>query len=793
MGLKGDVRSISLANVLQDLVTNEQTGTLAIRHKKDRHQLFLWFEKGALKLVGLGSGQGPSLVNGLLALEKLRPDEAPTVSGRHTSEGGFIRSLIKKGKVTREDLKAACEHQMGEHLCDAFLWHEATFEFEEGEPDDRGFDVDQLDLEPRLAVEAAIMEAVRRADEWGETRKAILSQNEILVPDPARMAPEAEPTIKRVFALLDGERSLRDVQELTRLGQFMLLRAAALLIRSGAARPLSAADAFERGRARAAKKEWDAALRMARYGLDHEHKNTGLLELALRCTEELQDHDSAASFARQLASAQAESGALEQAIKSYQKVLVHAPRDITAHERLFQTLLQLDLKMDALAAGEGLASAYKKAGLPDKALAVYQQLVEKVGDHTELIESVAEMQRHLGDKGEAVKLYARLLERAMEAKNDQASLDYCRTILKLDPRHEEALALRQSLESGQVEKARQRRRLVRTLTGGAIALALVGAAALYEFRARDVYNLVRTPIRDAQENRNLREVLRLYDSVLDRYRYSLITRELRPYREDEEARFVREEMDRVADFEKRGQLPEAIAELDGVIPLVRVDAAKGLIVNRRAELLRKRADAEREWTARLSKMQPKEIGVVADAMAVPALQGLLASASPALRLAAVSALGGIDGESSVSGLIQALRDPDDSVTQAAAAYLVKKKRTPFQATLLGPRDPVVAGASLPVEWRVTNLSPAVVELVLEEAPAQRFKLSGPNGQVPYTLVGGGKRIVRLGPGEFVGGSFPELTLKMAVAGRYTATWSAALSWNEMSVLLPAQSIYIDRR
>ncbi len=86
MGIKGDVRSISLANVLQDLVTNEQTGTLAIRAKKDRHQLHLWFEKGALKLVGLGAGQGPSLLNGLLALEKIRADEAPTVTGRHTSE-----------------------------------------------------------------------------------------------------------------------------------------------------------------------------------------------------------------------------------------------------------------------------------------------------------------------------------------------------------------------------------------------------------------------------------------------------------------------------------------------------------------------------------------------------------------------------------------------------------------------------------------------------------------------------------------------------------------------------------
>lgn len=795
MGIKGDVRSISLANVLQDLVTNEQTGTLAIRQKKDRHQLHLWFEKGALKLVGLGAGQGPSLLNGLLALEKIRADEAPTVTGRHTSEGGFLRGMLKRGKLSKEDLRSACEHQMGEHLSDAFLWHDATFEFEEGEPDDRVYDVDQLDLEPRIAVEGAIMEAVRRADEWGETRKAILSQNEILVPDPARLPKEAEPMIRRIFALLDGERSLRDIQDLTRLGQFMLLRAAALLIRSGAARPLSAADAFERARARAGKKEWDAALRMARYGLEHERKNTGLLELSLRCAEELQDHDSAASFARQLASAQAESGVFEQAIKSYQKVLVHAPRDITAHERLFQTLLQLDLKLDALAAGEGLAAAYKKAGLPDKALAVYQQLVEKVGDHSELIESVAEMQRHLGDKAEAVKLYASLLARAMAAKNDPLSLDYCRTILKLDPRHEEALALRQQLESGQVEKSRQRRRLVRSLVMGALILALAAAAAVYEYRARDAESLVRGPIADAMETKNYREVLHLYDSILDRYRYSLKTRELRPYRDDYEIRFINAEAVRVTELEKKGQLPEAIALLEDARTLVRTVDLKGSTQERLAELRRKRATAEAEWTTKLSKKEPREIAVIADPMAVPALVSLLTPEHPKpVRLAAVTALGGIESEVAVTGLISALKDAEDSIKQEAVAALVKKGRSPLQAALLGPREPVKEGVSLPVEWRVTNLSPADVELTLEEAPAARLRMTGPGATAAFSYpLTAGKRVLRLGPGEFVGGVFPGLTLKMPVAGRYTLSWSAAVTWHDKPVSLAAAPIYIDRR
>ena len=94
-------------------------------------------------------------------------------------------------------------------------------------------------------------------------------------------------------------------------------------------------------------------------------------------------------------------------------------------------------------------------------------------------------------------------------------------------------------------------------------------------------------------------------------------------------------------------------------------------------------------------MEPKEIGLVADALAVPALTGLASgekrSEKPLVRLAAVAALGGIEGEASVSGLISALRDLEPSITQEAAAHLVKKGRAPLQASLLGPREPVVAG------------------------------------------------------------------------------------------------------
>ena len=797
MGIKGDVRSIPLANVLQDLAMNEQTGTLRIRNK-DR-QLSLWFDRGALRLVGIAPREGPSLLNGLLALDKITPDEPPAFTGRRTTAGGFVRGLVKKGRVSRDDLRAALQHQMGEHLCDAFLWPDATFEFEEGEPDDRSFDIDQLDLEPKLAVDGLIMEAVRRADEWGETRKAILSQNEILVPDADRFPTDADATMHRVFKLLDGERSLREIEDLTRLGHFTLLRAAALLMRKGAARTLSSAEAFERARLRTSKKDWPAALKMAKYGLDHERKNTGLLEIALRASEELENAGDAAAYARQLASAQAESNQLEAAIRSYQKVLANAPKDLTAQERLFEIMLQLDLKLDALAQGEALAAAYKKAGLPDKAATVYAHLMEKLGDQPDLLESLAEIQRHLGDKHEAVKLYRKLLNRALEAKNDQAALDYCRTILRMDPRHDEALKLRQELESGQVERTRQRKRTVRNTVVVAVLAALVGGGGVYEYRARRLYQQVWPHIHDAAGNKLYDEELRQYDRVLDQYRWSLKAREIRPERNRIEKKYADERLKGAAGLEEGGQLLEAEGVLQEALQVLRRRELRESVIKKRDEIHDLREAEEKRWTERLEPMPPEEIARQMDRLAIPALRKLLKEdKNPQRRAAAVAALGAIKGKAAAESLLDALADP--AIAADAATHLLNMRSSPFRAALWAPAKSFTHGESIELEWRVTNISPAHVEFTLVEAPfrhlqVSRLKEQGLGTPIPLSIEAPepARRTVRLGPGEFVGGTFPDLVGALSGTGSYRARWSVSLEWSGKPVRIIAYPLPIERR
>jgi tetratricopeptide (TPR) repeat protein len=807
MGLKGDTRSMPLANVLQDLATNEQTGTLHIK-ARDR-AVALWFERGALRLVGLGPGEGPSLVNGLLALGKLKPEEVPVAApGRRVSEFSLLRGLVKKGRLTRDDLKAALEHQMAEHLCDAFLWPEAHFEFEEGDLDDRRVDADQLELEPRIPVDTVIFEAVRRSDEWSEIRKVILSPDEIYVADARRLPPDADATTRRLAALLNGERSLREAQEQTRLGQFIITRAAARLVKGGAARPLTPPEAAERARARAAAREWEAALKMARYGLAHERSNAQLLETALRAAEALDDHDAAAGFGRQLATAQVESGALEAALATYQKVLAHAPRDTVAHERLFQLYLRLGRKLEALTAGEALAAACKKAGLPDQALAVYRQLVEKVGDQPELLESLAEIQRRLGDKREALLLYRKLLGRALDARNNDAALDYCHTILRLDPAHEEALRLRKQIESGQLDQSRRRRRRVKVLAAAGAVLVLLAAAGFYEWGARAEFADVRARILDATTGKRYREALLLYDRVLRGWPWSLAAWQLRPDRAGIEERFTKEELDRARALEERGQLLDAQKTLEDALEIALERETLAAAADRVAK---RRREEEAKWDRELAGKPADQVALVRDPLAVPGLEKLLAAGpTPEAVRAALSALAAVEGDAATRALLRALADP--AIARDAAGHLAARTKQDFgtdrlrweawwirsrgrpgklptlQAALVAPKTAFAAGEPVLLEWRIINLGTEEASFDLEADSGRALRIDA--GEPPKA-DDAAVRPVRLAPGEFVGGTI-DLTARLDKPGRRRLAWSAPLRLDGKPTLLEALPLVLER-
>ena len=473
-------------------------------------------------------------------------------------------------------------------------------------------------------------------------------------------------------------------------------------------------------------------------------------------------------------------------------MLAHAPRDLTAHERLFALMLELDLKLDALTEGERLAASFKKLGLTDKALEVYKQLQGALGDRPDLLESLAEMQRHLGDKREAVAIYRKLLTRAMENKNDEAALDYCRTICRIDPRNTEAKRLKSELESGAMDRRRRRRRTVKGFLALVAILALAAGGGTYEWKARSVHDQVRKELWEAENDERYFDALKLHDSVLDAYAWSLVARELRPERELVEDSFIKQELESTRYLGELGRLTEAVESLNVALSVTQRGENREKLSGelKRVEIRLKAEEAR--WEKELKDAPAGVLAQVFDPLAVPALGRILNNdtAKPDRRKAAARALGAIGGDPAVEALKMALNN--STVGEEAKAHLSQLGRPPLQALLIHATPPGAEGRATLVDWRVTNQGPGLVSFTLDEPVGHRLAVTAADDKPPDAAPAIATiRTVRLGPGEQLGGTF-DLSHKMDKPGKYRVHWTLAISWSGRPAVLTATSLAIER-
>jgi hypothetical protein len=805
MALQGDLKSISLGNVLQDVAANALTGTLTLTMRGRRREF--WFDRGRLRLVGLENGKGPSPLNGLLALGKVKPSELnPTGSNVR-----YLRGLVRKGTVTHDEVKAALEHQMIEFTCDVFAWGDAHFEFTNGEPDEDAFETSQLDHGVRLAPDGIILEALRRMDEWGEIRKIVFSPEEILVLSAEHPPPGGDPVVERVAGLLDGERRLRDILDQTHLGEFAVLGAAAALLRSGAARALTVEEATENARRAARGRKHEQALRMARFGLERVPAGLELLEIAAGAHEALGRTDEAASARRKLAAAQVAAGKSEEALATYRKVVALAPGDTYAQEGIFDLLIRLGRKGEAADQGEALAASYRRAGLPDEMRGVFARLMEAFGDDDDFLEQAAETAKRLGERKEALALHRRLFERALDRGDRREIADRGREVLRLDGTAEDVARRLKEVETGAFHEKRRRARRAKLLAGAAIVLAAIVPPIVYELRSRSSIAAVR---REAIARRMEGEaLLRLYDGFLDGYGWSLSATEAAKERDEVESAWIRTALPspETVDGMEEGRLLAARAQTESVRDLARrpesVERATALLerIDRRVAGAGDRFVREAAaWAEAGTPEALAEIAKLTDPLALRAAQQAAAHGDPEVRKAGVAALGGQPSLEALGTLVRRFAAESDPGVKGLLREEMRKRTggdagedagrwqeqyrralaeqkpglvPPLNASLARVSE-VADGKPLLLEWRLENFGASPVDF---EMVHRLDAVAEPGGALKAGPLPGGaeSRRVELRPGEFIGGRFDAREVVEGLGGpaaTFSFVWTARVRW-----------------
>ncbi len=219
--LSGDISVITIAEVLQLLELQHQSGTLLVATRGGEVSLFL--DRG---MVGLARSRGlrDEFLLGRYLLESgiLTRDTLESVIKNNTSRRPLGERLMELGLATESQIRAALERQTSELVYELVRWKSGRFAFEVGVTDEGAQHVAL-----RIPVTALVMEGFRRVDEW-RLIEGTFDFDEVLYRDELAIdrlgSTDLTQQERIVLEAIDGEKTVREIVEETKGNSFELCK-----------------------------------------------------------------------------------------------------------------------------------------------------------------------------------------------------------------------------------------------------------------------------------------------------------------------------------------------------------------------------------------------------------------------------------------------------------------------------------------------------------------------------------------------------------------------------------------
>jgi len=231
MNLKGTLADFAVADVLQLVAKQAQSGILHLRRRNER--IHLAITNGfVVSAVHSERKEGERLGDLLVRADLLSPDDlARALAVQKGSQRRLGDVLVELELVPLRVLKEMLELQTLETACRLFAWRSGSYEFEPG-----AVEWDPATVAP-ISAEAILEEGHRRVEEWPRIQKRVPSPATTFRrrPSPPLAAEDAalSPLERSVLGLAEPGRTAERISDLSRAGAFETSRALAALVNRG--------------------------------------------------------------------------------------------------------------------------------------------------------------------------------------------------------------------------------------------------------------------------------------------------------------------------------------------------------------------------------------------------------------------------------------------------------------------------------------------------------------------------------------------------------------------------------
>ncbi len=521
--LKGDLSSFSLGEILQSLAINNHTGTLKLVGPEGDQRL-IYFAQGNIRKFSTGKPEELQVGPALVRMQLITADDLSEIRTREELTHGSIGlALLRKGLVTKEDIDRALTMKIQEEIFDLFLWTSGHFEFEIDHCPEELFDDLQKTTSAAVNTNSVIMEGLRRVDEWQVIRQHIPTFDVILVATgtPEQSGDELNASF---FEKIDGERSVRDLEEFYYGTRFELCKCLVDRLTEGSIRPLTVEECLAGAEAHQRARTGNAATRFLRFAsrlapndpriwvrlghsLAEADKDDESRECLFRAFELTRD-DPSSDLADKLA---------DQLTASERLLSVDQLRALYDH-----VLSRRDVERSSTVA-TGLARRLQRDGQLDEAAAVLSAVIELDPDDLNLMIEIGTLYQKADEIEKAAEYFESVAAALEEQGKHRDLLKILRILQNLAPKNVE---LKQRISATQAKidqlEARKKRRLKILAISGSIAAVLLLVPIVYEWKARELYNAAMRLEEVSRISLDFSEAKERYEEVIQRY--SLSTR-----------------------------------------------------------------------------------------------------------------------------------------------------------------------------------------------------------------------------------------------------------------------------
>jgi hypothetical protein len=218
--LRGDLRVVPIAEVLQLLDAQEQSGVLDVAHGEAAVEVS--FRAGRVDLATARNVSEEYLLGRFLVDGELitRADLDGFLESRMPGSKLIGAQLVRLGYLSEADLKTALARQTRELVYEILRWSTGSFRFTRA----RDLPPAAVDAMLGLDVEGILMEGFRRVDEWHLIEREVDDFDMVFLRNEDAVAQMGRGRLTReelaVLELVNGKNTVKDIVRSSRMGSF---------------------------------------------------------------------------------------------------------------------------------------------------------------------------------------------------------------------------------------------------------------------------------------------------------------------------------------------------------------------------------------------------------------------------------------------------------------------------------------------------------------------------------------------------------------------------------------------